>query len=294
MSVSGKTRENKEFTKQTGFFEGEVVAINPTKDQLSKLLGVEIEDEIEYTSKEVLENGTEIAKAQVVFYVKDIKTGSIKNLRYFLKDLDRTNTIKEEEKGTKVAKKQYINSIGDTSWSDHPSNLPEWFTSRAYRVAKVGEEELYKFVRSWLNKLDKKDAETTLSFDFKKLMSGNVKELTEQINGEYDETVTALVTVRTVKKDGEDKTYEQVYNKNIMPGFAMKTVRTSTVDQAFIDRAKALERKKRNTLQKFVLEVADGPYKIKDFYTLGELEDYDPSKNPVAGSKVLSEDDTSY
>ncbi len=74
----------------------------------------------------------------------------------------------------------------------------------------------------------------------------------------------------------------------------MKQVRLKKVDADFITKAKATERKKRSLLQRFVLGVKDSQFGIKDYFTLGELEEYDPAKNPVAGDKVLAEDDTSY
>lgn len=297
MSVQGKTKENVEFTKKTGFFEGKVVAINPTKSELEKMLSVEIDNEIDYTSTEEIE-GKEVKRSQIVFWVKDEveREGShgYRSIRFFLKDLDRTNTIKPEEEGTKVRKRQYINSIGITTWADSVDNLQDWFKERDFRVARVGEEELYTFIGSWLNKLDRKDKDTLLAFDWKRLISGNVKELTDQIGGEYDATVVALVTIRVVEKEGEKKEYEQVYSRDFMPGFAMKQVRTKKVDADFIAKAKITERKKRSLLQRFVLGVTDSQFGVKDYYSLGELEDYDPTKNPVASDKVLAEDDTSY
>lgn len=302
MSVQGKTKENVEFTKKTGFFEGRVVAINPTKEVLEKMLGVTIEgEEINYTSTEEID-GKEVKRCRISVWLKDEveREGShgYRSVNFFLKDLNRTNSIKPEEVDTKVAKKQYINSIGITTWADNVDNLHDWFKERDYRVAMVGEEELYTFISCWLNKLDRKDKDTLLAFDWKRLINGNVKELTDQMNGEYDGTVVALVAVRVVDKEGEKKEYEQVYSKNFMPGLkehsTMKQIRLKKVDAEFVAKAKATERKKRSMLQRFVLGVTDSQFGIKDYYSLGELEDYDPTKNPVAGDKVLAEDDTSY
>jgi len=299
MSVKGKTRENKEFKKKTGFFKGEVVAINPSKEQLEKLLETEIEGEVEYTGTEEVEGGETVKKAQIVFWVRNLEEEDgrtvYRPVRFFLKDLDRENSVKPEEEGTKLRKKQYINTVGTTTWADRETNLPEWFKERSYRVAKVGEEELYNFVKAWLNKLDINDAEATLSFDWKKLINGDVRELSGQIKGSYDSSIAPLVIVRRVEKEGEEvKEYEQIYNRNMLPGFAIESLDKKAVNEEFISRAKSTDRKKRNKLQKFVLEVTDSQYGIKDFFTLGKLEDYDPSKNPVASKKVLMDDDTSY
>lgn len=299
MSVKGKTRENKDFKKKTGFFQGEVVAINPNKEQLEKMLDVEIEGEVEYTGTEEID-GQPVKRAQIVFWVRNVEKEDDRHvyrpIRIFLKDLERENAIKPEEEGTKLRKKQYINTVGVTSWADKEQNLPDWFKERNYRVARVGEEELYRVISGWLNKLDLYDAETTLSFDWKKLINGDVRELQAQIKGEYDDTVMPLVVVRRVEKEGEDtKEYEQIYSRNLIPGEMFKQLKLKTIDDEYITKAKSTDRKKRNRLQKFVLEVTDSQYGIRnDFYTLGKLEDYDPTKNPVANKKVVFDNDTSY
>lgn len=282
MSIKGRAREQKDFAKKTGFFEGEVVAINPDKEKLEKLLGIELDKDPEYLGKD--EN--EKTKLNLVAWVKDVKTGELRNIRFFLKDIERINQL-----GTK---KQYINDIGMTTWSDTEDNLPDWFASRPYRIAHEGEEELYNFAITWLNKLDTRDAETVLHFDWSKLMKGQVKELTEQINGEYSGTICCLVTMRTINKDGQPMEYEQVYNKEFLPGYAMKQIRLRKIDNSFIEGAKSTEKKKRSRLQKFVLNVVDSQYGIKDYFTLGELIPYDPSKNIAAGDKVIDDEDTSY
>jgi hypothetical protein len=49
-----------------------------------------------------------------------------------------------------MKQKQYINSVGNCSWAADPNDLPDWFKARDYRVLKIGEEELYEFLRTWL------------------------------------------------------------------------------------------------------------------------------------------------
>jgi hypothetical protein len=280
MSVQGKV---KEFSKKTGFAEYDVIAINPDREQLSKLLGQEIEKDIEYIGED--ENG--VKKAIVVFWLKDVKPeGQIRNVRFFLKDKEKEN--KDQ------TKKQYINEVGVCSWSDDPNNLPEWFVKREFRVAHDGEEELYNFITCWIHKLDTRDAATILQFDFKKLINGNVKELASEIKGEYSGTITCLSTVRTTEKDDGIKEYEQIYNRNFLPGYVMRHIRTKKIDGDFIEVTKGLEKKKRSRLQKFILDVIDSQYGCKDFYTLGELEEYDPNKNMAAGNKVIDQTDASY
>lgn len=282
MSIKGKAREQKEFVKKTGFFEGEVIAINPDREKLEKILSTTLEKDPEYLSKD--DNGK--TKVNIVAWIRDMKSGELRNIRFFLKDVEKENKDK--------TKKQYINDVGMTTWADDPKNLAEWFASRSYRVAHEGEEELYNFAVTWLNKLDTRDAETVLSFDWSKLMKGNVKEIADQVTGEYSGTICCLVTMRTVDKEGQPMEYEQVYNKEFLPGYAMKQIRLRKIDDIFIEGAKATEKKKRSKLQKFVLNITDLQYGVKDHFTLGELTPYDPSKNITAGNAVISQDDTSY
>lgn len=286
--VKGKKRES-DFSKETGFFEGKVVAINPDKERLEKLLNTTLEKDLEYLSED--ENG--VKKLSVVVWLQNVKTNKLKSVRFFLKDVERKNTIKEGDVGKKP-KKQYINNVGMTTWAESESLIPDWFKEKGYRVAHEGEEELYAFITSWLSDLDLRDAEAALSFDWSKLMRGNLKDITEQIGGEYETTVVVLNTVRVVDGDEGQKEYEQVYNRKFLPGYTMKQIVNKKIDAAFVAQASAKDIKKRSRLEKFVLEVTDRQYGIRDFYTLGELEEYNPSKNPVAGDKALADDDTEY
>lgn len=281
MSIKGKARDQKEFVKETGFFEGEVLCMNPSKEQLEKLLGITLDRDPEYLSEE---NG--ITRLNLNAWVKNVKDGRFRVVKFFLKDVKRVNKDN--------TKKQYINDVGMTTWSDSEDNLQEWFKSRPYRVAHEGEEELYNFAVTWLNKLDTRDAETVLHFDWSKLMKGNVKEISDQINGEFCGTVCPLVMIRTVDKDGQPTEYEQIYNKEFLPGYAIKQIRLKKIDKGFIESARLTERKKRNKLQKFILNVTDPQYGVKDYYTLGELAPYDPNANIASGDKVIDEDDASY
>lgn len=291
MSVKGKTREKVEFTKKTGFFEGKVIAINPDRESLEKLLGTTLEKDPEYLS----EDDKGIKKLSVVVWLENVLTKEKRSVRFFLKDVEKKNTIKEGEETTKVPKKQYINSVGMTTWAANTDLIPDWFKERDFRVAHDGEEELYAFLTNWLGKLDLRDAEAALSFDWAKLMRGNIRDITEQIGGEYEDTVVVLSTVREVKTEGEDdKQYEQIYNRKFLPGYTMKQIRTKPITSTFITQAGAKENKKRTRLERFVLEVTDRQYGIRDFYTLGELEEYNPEKNPMATDKAFADDDLDY
>ena len=115
------------------------------------------------------------------------------------KEVLKEDKVRENKDGTK---KQYINNVGVCSWADDENNLPDWFKSREYREAYVGEEDFYSFLRTWLGNLDYRDADTVLQLEWKKLMRGNLRDLTEQINGEWSTNVVALATIISKEKDG--------------------------------------------------------------------------------------------
>jgi hypothetical protein len=111
MSIKGKAREQKEFVKKTGFFEGEVIAINPDREKLEKILGTTLEKDPEYLSTD--ENGT--VKLNLVAWVRDVKGGELRNIRFFLKDVLRENKDK--------TKRQYILILEMLRLSYHSTGL---------------------------------------------------------------------------------------------------------------------------------------------------------------------------
>jgi hypothetical protein len=226
-------------------------------------------------------------------WLQDVKTEQNFNVNFFLEDKERENKDK--------TKYQYINSLGTTTWAASEDELAQWFKGTAdspkdYRIAYVGEEELYDFLRNWLSKFDfsHKDADFTL--DWKKLMKGNVKEISSQVGGEYSDTVVAMATVVTREKEGESKEYQGIYNRAFLPSYAMKQFRLRGVDYDSSKTVDELSKKKNKDLrphERFVLKIA-GEYGCKDYYLFKELQDYDPEMNIVASDRVIADDDADY
>ena len=160
----------------------------------------------------------------------------------------------------------------------------------------VGEEEFYEFLRNWLCELDYSRNDTTLSLDWKKLIRGNVKEISSQINGEYCGNFVAMATITTREKDGEVKEYQSVYNKAFLPAYSLKQFRLKENDYNDQSRVNSLLSKKSKDLrphERFVVKIA-GEYGCKDYYTFKDLHDYDPEQNLVASDKVIADDDADY
>lgn len=287
-NIGGKRKEQTslpEFSKKVGLFEAKVVAINPDAEEYKEVLNIELKEDskaLEYLGTSTDGNTT----LRVDIWLEEVRHKDKFKVTFFLENKEKVN-----KDGTK---KQYINSIGTCSWSDDPNNLPTWFTSREYRVAFVGEEELYNFLRTWLGELDYRDAETTLSLDWKKLMKGNTKDIKDQVNGEWCTNVVALATIKTVIKDDETKEYQGVYNKAFLPAYSIKQFRL--VDFSKSEIISGLRQKKSKDLkphERFVLNVT-GEYGCRDFYTLKDLKDYNAEDNLVASDSVISDDGADF
>lgn len=287
-TISGAKREKTqlpEFVKKVGLFEGRVIAINPTAEEYKELFEIELKEDsktVEYLGESKEDN----TYLRVDVWFEDIKTKDKFRSSFFLE-----NKIRENKD---LTKKQYINNVGSCSWADDPNNLPEWFSARDYRVAYVGEEELYNFLRVWLSELDYRNAETTLQLDWKKLMKGNVKDLKDQIGGEWCTNVGVLATINVREKDGETKEYQNVYNKAFLYPGSVKNFRL--VDYMNPSVVTALAKKKSKELkphERFVLTVT-GEYGCKDYYILKDLKEYNSEDNLVASDKVISEEGADY
>lgn len=285
-TIGGKKREstNLEFTKKVGLFEAKVIAINPNAEECKELLGFEPKEDskaLEYLGER---DGNTTLRIDV--WLEEVKNKEKFKVSFFLE-----NKEKDNKDGTK---KQYINSVGACSWADDANNLPSWFTAREYRVAFVGEEDLYNFMRIWLGELDYRDAETTLSLEWKKLMKGNVKDLKDQINGEWCTNIVALATVKTVIKDEETKEYQGVYNRAFLPAYSIKQFRlVNYMDQTVINSLRGKKPKDLKPHERFVINVT-GEYGCKDFFTLRELKEYNSDDNLVASDKPIADDDSDY
>ena len=276
-TIGGKKRESNalpDFKKSVGLFEAKVIAVNPNMEEYKDILGIELKEDskaLEYLGKTDEDN----IKLRIDIWLEEVKDNEKFKVTFFLEDKE-----KENKDGSKY---QYINAVGVCSWASDPNDLPDWFAKRDYRVAYVGEEDLYNFMRTWLNNLDYRDAETILEIDWKKLMKGNVKDIKSQIDGEWCSTIGALATIKIVAKDGDTKEYQGVYNKLFLPPYSIKQFRL--VDYSKTETLKAHE--------KFAVNVT-GEYGCKDYFTLKDLRDYNPDDNLVASDKTISEDDSDF
>jgi hypothetical protein len=288
-SIGGKKRENTgggDFSKKVGLFEANVIAVNPTLEEFKDVLGMDLKEDskaAEYLGE--TKDGNNYLR--VDFWLQRVNHDEKFKVSFFLEDKEREN-----KDGTKY---QYINSVGQCSWATDENDLAEWFTKgRDFRIAYTGEEDLYNFMRVWLADLDYRDADTVLQLEWKKLMRGNVKDIKDQINGEWTKSVLALATVIVKERDGESKEYQGIYNKAFVGGYALKQFRN--VDYGNKKTQDALKNKKPRDLkahEKFVVNII-GEYGCKDYYTFKEIQDYNPDDNLVASDAYISDDGDDY
>lgn len=299
MAIGGAARA--EFPKKVGVFEAKVVAINPDKEDYERLTGFTVDadsKQFEYLGEDK-ETGVDTLRLNVL--LEEVSSKQIFPVNFFLKKKVRTN--KDD------TKTQFINSVGLTTWAESKEAVKPNFTKfdRTFREAYEGEEELYKFLRAWLNGINFFDKTADLTIDMTKLFNGNVKELTDQIKGSNAGTVMALATIRTVSKDGEDdKEFQNVYNREFLQGNRIKNFRLTNYDEARVEllKVKKEEYKAHNLEVKnsgegkakylkdyedFVLIVSDSEHGVKDFYTFDLLRDYNPDENPVASDSPMAD-----
>ena len=287
MAIGGSKREIPqggvtEFPKKVGIFEAKVIAINPTAQEYKDILGIELKEDSNATNyyDDIKK------KLRVNVWLQDVNSDFKTNATFWLEHDEKVN-----KDGTK---KQYINNIGVCSWASSPDLLPAWFLKRDYRVAHVGEEEFLSLVRIWLGGLDFSDMDTEIMLDWKKVMAGNLRDLKDQIDGEFAQTVGALATIRTVDKEDGPKSYQNIFIKSFFPGYSIRNMRV--VDYNNPDVVRGLKFRKSAELkmhERFVVNVV-GEYGCKDYYTFKELHDYDPEENLVESDKVIAADSSDY
>jgi len=289
-TIGGVKREStnteSKFNKKVGLFEANVVAINPTNEEYKDVLGIELGEDSKATNYlgETRDGNTYL---RVDVWLQEVKNQENFKVSFFLEDRERENRDQ--------TKKQYLNSVGMTSWADDENNLFDWFKeNREYRVAFIGEEDLYDFLRTWLGQLDYRSAETTLTLDWSKLMRGNVKDLKDQVDGEWCNSIVALATVVTKERDGDTVEYQGVYNKAFLSGYTMRQFRlVDYTESRIVNQLKSRKPRELKPHERFVVKVT-GEYGCKDYYQLKEIEDYNPDENLVASDDYISEDGGDY
>lgn len=205
------TKVLKTINNYTGLANLKVIAINPTKDELSKILGGADVKEPEYLNLDLNKDG--VLQNKIVFWLankqlviqkdgtkapEEIKT----RVEFLVAPRERMN-----KEGTK---NQIVNRRGQTCWltveAINTNDNMSWFRHEPYHNAFIGEEILLNFVRNWMNLA----ADADCNFENPtKIFSGDVTELKNMLKARPNNEVTVYLDVTS--KD--DKYYQAVYSK---------------------------------------------------------------------------------
>ena len=303
MAVKGKQKEQKEFVKElfVGFTSVKVVAVNPSRAELNKLLGREDSpDDKEITYLGTDQEGND--RLRLAFWLKDDK-----NNKFFVHSFNLTNKERKNKDGDKV---QLVNQTCSTSWAPYlkkgenitdkvdESVIQDWFASfttkekevlgpKKWRKALAGEEELVTLLRAWLGRLDFMDPETEVMVDTKKLFKENYKELRELISlnedGEFDaEGIdTPFVILLGVRTDEDDNTkkYQQVWPKSFLPNGFMK----------YINNGNKFPTEYAKKIWKKFMEEVTGDYGFDGYTELVPITEYDETKD-ISGTAATAKE----
>ena len=228
--------EGEGFKRYIGVAPVNVIAVNPTKEELSKIYNREIENEPVYV-KDVESNGKTVRQVRVDFIVKTADTCVDSVTGQHIDFISRiTFFINNDRRVSRTGKIQVIDNYGRTSWvteeqlATHAIPLSSKGTplriSNNYRPVYNGEEDLTNFIKTFLNipNPERYVNETWLPIEdqtvaevrldrIPEYFNGNVSEIKEAINYQPNNKVKVLFGVKT----GDDnKQFQAVYTQMVL------------------------------------------------------------------------------
>lgn len=281
MAITGKQRIAADYSKKVGFDEMNIVAINPTKEELESLLNFPDMKEPQYLGVfQDPDTGADFPKTTVSIWVQGKVAKTPSNIRYSIVKRERFNKDK--------TKKQFINEVGDTAWGadenwlksmatdmtvkEGTRNFYKGFTSREFWPAYSGEDKLFEFLQKWTN-LDTREQGNQITLDRTLLFKGNYSEIQDLLKTEFaNNTVCAPYTVRVVPNTdtnatpGSFKEYQSVYDE-VLPGSYIRYFQDGVTNRP-------------DYVNKYIANL-EGEYGSKDFYVIGPVKDYNQAENPA-------------
>lgn len=157
--AAGSESVERVFKKYTGVGTFSFVCVNPTKAEMKALLDREVDEEPVYITKEEIKDADgnvtgEVDQIRLCFYMKTDpeKCGGVDTV------IPVSYNIQKRGRTSQSGKIQVINIYGETTWIDpsvlQTKQMPEnmsFYDTTGMRPAAVGEEELTKFIKAYLN-----------------------------------------------------------------------------------------------------------------------------------------------
>lgn len=285
---------NEDYSLKCGVLEFLPVTLNPSKEELEKLLDKELDYDPEYLSED--KDGND--QLRLDFWGKDVNNGNLHKVQFYIK-----NKKVEVEKDEKI-RLQFVNTKGFQAWAESEEKLPSYFVKDAeVHQAREGEADLLSFISSWIYVEE-------IELDIKKFLKGNLKDLKDLF--EIGKSVIVAAGVKNYEKDGETKQKQVYYSRAFLPGSWYKEFSTGKFTDNYIKnlKVKSKENKeakasknpaphKLKNLEYFILNVAYG-FKAFSGPGLVPIHNYDPSLDISSSDTVMQEetsddsDDSSY
>lgn len=284
-----------------GYGEATIVAINPTKDQLMELLGIDNPEAAEKFKDPEYTGTTKDGDLyfRLSFYLKNTKTGMVDPVTF---------QITNKERVSKDGKPEYVNQTGNNGWAFEEKDLAPFFMNfiskestiiapKVYRKALDGESNFYNFIRNMYASFDFYNPELNILLDIPSLLKGNFKNtLKSLMEGRFtskgeENSVIACYSVKI--KEDIGKEYQVVSNKHFLPGYTLRALKVLNINSAKLDNLRNIAENKTRKLtnvEKFMIESMDENNGIRknSHYIPQEIDIYDPSKNFLASSDVVA------
>lgn len=183
----------------TGICPVDVIAINPSAEDLKKIYNKQEVNEPQYLSTN--EEGK--AKCRLDFFLKNEDIDLLTKFSIYLEDKEDVSSSGKKRFINLKTQSMYANSLEEIATNP---NLT-WFDIKTARVAKVGEVQLYEMLVKLTNASLDDDSKLELS-NLDAIIKGNVFELRE-INEKIGKGLKVLLGVK-------DNQYQDVYNRFFM------------------------------------------------------------------------------
>lgn len=228
----GKESSESTFKLYKGLAALNILSVNPTKAELSNILGKEIEEEPEYLSK------SEDGKTQVklTFWARTASEAKVNNGINLVVPINFILT-KDTRVGQASGKYQIIDKYGRTAWGTveevQAKSIPQYSSGPAnispdYRLAWQGEDLLIDFLIQWLNipgpasykngtwvmRDNLEDSE--VSPDIEALFRGDFRELKSLVSSAPFHIVKGSVGINTVTNEDGTRQYQTVFRRKFL------------------------------------------------------------------------------
>lgn len=231
MSTFGKSQdigEGVDFKLYTGAENFKVVALNPTKEEMEKMYGRELNFTPEYKGKITVQDTDgerEVDQIRLDFFLANEDNSITTKLQFYI-----ANTHHKSQTGSY----KVINNYGRSTWmqKEHiqnktlPAGYEKWYHVDGLKVAKRGEPELLDFLINLLNlpmKLDKvEDLNDALAYISKEVWADMFdKQDFSFLRGIIANTNNKIGVLMGVKTKGDGKLTQTTFNRSTMRQYVL-------------------------------------------------------------------------